>query len=736
MSDWEAEINQQVQSEGIPPVTRQPSRLGAKARRNETGAGAGGAAGGGLAPLQRTPSTGMPESLRQLSRPGLPQRPGSLAPQRRSRDDDDDPFAVHSQPQQQPQQQPFVHPLMAEPLRGPSQAQRDRDQQQQQQYYSQPSASDMQRERDPEMRRIESTLRNTLGSTGGGGQQLPPLGAGRPVVPPLKLGEVINKVLGPRALTNPSGAPALTAAQEAQRDQELRGLVRQKKLHESVNPAVASSAAVAAMDAAELQRVGAFLDDGGAPLDYDENDEDDPAHPHHNDGMAERRPLSPKKDLPISRLPIDRDDLARRPEDLVDAAAQRREELMHFRINQQYASNAAAAAGAPVGATSGGGALAPSVSNTMGGPALDQSRGRLSLGASLRNALGGATSPTNASATTAAAVDPRAAPAPPMQESYVESKTTGEFIRVRQAPGMDGLGEARGNSGGENKHNIADFDAQIDTIIDSVNGIQTGLSAFWLMVSGVLVGACLLQVYLIYLKESHWDFLSYYSVFAGPARKVIYVLLGFSATLACWRYSLERWDPDRHAHFISRYHYPNAAWSIWGRNLFCAVILLVAFLLTLVMVPLEDYMENQYRLNKNWFVGLSELPQYFTDRIGSWYACAMVRLIFVSLGWLCMIHRFGGAEAKFLELEQEKAEKRGVMAAGTMAIAAAQAQAAASRTSKNGAGGAMSLADSGRGMGTARSSRVSSSQRLGATGNGGAGRMDVQQGVQMGTMRR
>lgn len=148
---------------------------------------------------------------------------------------------------------------------------------------------------------------------------------------------------------------------------------------------------------------------------------------------------------------------------------------------------------------------------------------------------------------------------------------------------------------------------------------------------------------LVYLRSDDLDFLSYYSALAGPARKVIYVLLGFSSTLSCWRLSLERRDTDRHIHYINRYYQPNASQGIFIRNVVCAFAFTFAFLMTLIMVPLDDYMESQYTQDTVWYTKMTELPDYFRDHITPWYGMAMVRMVFVAIGWLCMVHRFGRA---------------------------------------------------------------------------------------------
>jgi hypothetical protein len=336
---------------------------------------------------------------------------------------------------------------MSEPFRPPQtyaqQQQQQLHQQQQQQLQEQKHT-----ERDPNMQRIESTLRDTLTrdpSTfqSSQGKQLPPLS--RPAVPPLKLGDVINRVLGPRALTNPAAAPARTE----QTKMDLREKVAKMRLHESINPAAAHAGDP--MAGLEADKAG-YLDDG-VTIEYDENDDEDAPAGIDDASTAseEKRPLSPgKKILPTSRLPIDPDDLARKPDELREAPVSR-EELMHFRRNP---ANLGGISAAPLG----------SLSNTHQ-PSAPDAKGVLRSNV--------------------------------VQEAFVESKTTGEFIRVRQAPLEDGESASDAHDPARhNIHNIHEFDHQIDTIIDSVNSIQGHLSAFWLLISGLLVGSCLLQVYL------------------------------------------------------------------------------------------------------------------------------------------------------------------------------------------------------------------------------------------------
>lgn len=368
-----------------------------------------------------------------LSRPGDP--------------DSDDPFAYHAQPHvsPQPSQQPFVHPLMA-----------DQAQNQQPHHpYNPPSTTGG--TRDPSLQRIENALRDNLSRepraftftpmNSNSSKQLPPLS--RPSVPPLKLGDVIHQVLGPRALTNPAAAPAVSEANKA----ELRDKVARMKLHENVNPAVAGQADVLA----GLEPDRANFIDTGVHIGYDENDEDEPES--FDESKEERRPLSPKKALPTSNLPIDSDDLVRRPDELREAHIDR-EELMHFRRNQATANAA----------------------NSITSSAAIPPTGKANLASTL-------SSPLDANSNKSAGVKRDS-----LQETYVESKTTGEFIRVRQSSNEQGLAADERRTG--NIHNIQDFDAAVDTIIDSVNNIQGWLSAFWLMISGLLVGACLIQVYL------------------------------------------------------------------------------------------------------------------------------------------------------------------------------------------------------------------------------------------------
>jgi hypothetical protein len=445
-----------------------------------------------------------------------------------------------------------------------------------------------------------------------------------------------------------------------------------------------------------------------------------------------------------SRVPIDADDLARRAEELVEgggagaglhpAATRNKEELMHFRIH-------AAGPGQQLGSTMGMGA---SVSNaTQHMPGASPSGAAPAATA----ALAASTRPSNRASA----------------DTFVESKTTGEFIRVRpsQAAQLDGdmaAEQVRARAYAEahaNKHNIADFDASIDGIIDSVNSIQAGLSAFWLCVTGLLVGACLLQVYVVYIRSSDVDFVSFYSRFAGPARKVIYVLSGFSASLATWRLSLERLDPDRHPHFIARYHAPNSHGLAWWRNWITSGCLLLAFLLTVIMVPLEDFLETKWEENPSWILTEDPLPSFFTDKIDDWYRMCMARLLFVAAAWLGLIARYAGAEFHFLELQQEKSERRlliapntasSAMAAAPSPLGATQGTTAGgipSRTAAGSYGGGAGAHEASSGVTARHSSRLSSSQRAttggtaAATGNAASQRFDTQpQQLQMTNMRR
>jgi hypothetical protein len=267
------------------------------------------------------------------------------------------------------------------------------------------------------------------------------------------------------------------------------------------------------------------------------------------------------------------------------------------------------------------------------------------------------------------------------------------------------------------------------------------------------------SLFSVYLRKGNIDFLSFYSVLAGPARKVIYVLIGFSVTLACWRFSLERLDPDRHVHFVTRYHIPNSHPWIWLRNLLCATAFGLGFLLTLIMVPLDDYMENEWVRDPIWYTKTTELPAYFTDRITHWYAMAMVRLVCVSIGWICIIHRFGHAgtdrmewtridaadrlharwlihrcllvvvisrvcvltEFQYLQLEQEKYEKRNQF--NQSSFTPLTNTTGLSRTSRGGMGTGM-YGGAESGIPTARSSRVSSQRVMQSTNNGGATRTE------------
>jgi len=168
---------------------------------------------------------------------------------------------------------------------------------------------------------------------------------------------------------------------------------------------------------------------------------------------------------------------------------------------------------------------------------------------------------------------------------------------------------------------------------------------------------CMYMLIIVYLKRSDSDFLGYYSVLAGPTRRLIYVLLGFCASLSCWRCWLERMDEDRHTHFQIRYHQAvNASAYVAIRNLVCCVSYLFAFLITLIMVPIDDYIENQFESNPQWYI-FGNITSGDATQFGHYYRLAVARLIFISIGWCCMIARYGVAEFSYLGLATEKFQK-------------------------------------------------------------------------------
>jgi hypothetical protein len=550
-------------------------------------------------------------------------------------------------------------------------------------------------------------------------------------------------VLGPRALTNPSQSPANTG-QDPAAEAALRDLVRQKRLHESVAPSAQSSPALMDVDAAQLARIEGFTDPRDEP-GYDENDEESfdlragggpSIMPRSSYGGqdygagsdGERVPLSPqrKKDLPTSRVPIEPNDLARRPEELIDtlASSSGRRDEMHLKVSAPAAQN-----------------LGASISNT-GPPTSSASLAEVSKAQSF--------------------VPLKSAP---QADAFVESKTTGEFLRVSRAPQADGEFGLDGEVDpmAENKHDLPHFEREIDGIIDHVNGIQSFLSGVWLLFTGLLVGACLMQVYVVGLRNDDIDFLGYYSRFAGPARKLCGILCGFAVTLAAWRTSLERRDPDRHLHFINRYHQPNSSPWILGRNIVCATSLTISFLMTLLMVPMDNYIESHWTdSGAAWFsptvdntvtpavITPAVLPDYYTKHIKDWYSMAFVRLFFASLALLCLLHRYTLAEHHALELGQERFENRLVARKGTFQVSNAQPAGGSNlgATSQTGMTNRKTLSASNGSGATVASFDPSASQRMGASqrfasgglqGNAGMQRMDASQrmsGVEMTGTRR
>jgi len=476
------------------------------------------------------------------------------------------------------------------------------------------------------------------------------------------------------------------------------------RLHESIVQAESAAKQDAQARAeraalAQLKREEYVVGEGGM-VEYDENDdevEDAEAAAAASASAASTAAspstlsplpqISPRRsaahvvgvdpNLPTSRIPIAPEDLARRPEDILEQhpgigigmggrmgmemQQSEAERILHFRRNIAERSGGG---GAPT--------MAASVTNTgdmgasMHGPAA--ATGTFAAGVGGGGGWGGVSSSSGPT------------------DTFVESKTTGEFIRVRGgrstrdgtidprileanlemdlgSPGMDPSTTTTATSSAHaHRSALEEYEAGMDgVLLRRVDQIQAGLSGVGLMMAGLVAGACLLQVYLIYLKSSDRDFLSYYSPLAGPCRKVIYVVLGFSSILSVWRCSLERLDLDRHRHFQTRYFRPNSNAWIRGRTLLTGGVFMLAFLLTTLMMPLDDYIESRWiDAGNSWFdpSAVPELPSYFNEHIDDWYRMAVARLVLVAIGWACMMHRFARAEYQALELEQEKQQQQ------------------------------------------------------------------------------
>jgi hypothetical protein len=171
------------------------------------------------------------------------------------------------------------------------------------------------------------------------------------------------------------------------------------------------------------------------------------------------------------------------------------------------------------------------------------------------------------------------------------------------------------------------------------------------------------------------------------------------------------------------------------------------------MVPLEDFLETKWEENPVWILTEDPLPSFFTEKIEDWYRMCMARLLFVAAAWLGLIARYAGAEFHFLQLQQEKSERRLLIAPTATAIAAVPPLGATqgitagglpSRTAAGSYGGGAGAHEASSGVTARHSSRLSSSQRAttggtapAATGNAASQRFDTQpQQLQMTNMRR
>ena len=236
-------------------------------------------------------------------------------------------------------------------------------------------------------------------------------------------------------------------------------------------------------------------------------------------------------------------------------------------------------------------------------------------------------------------------PVEPLQtDTYVESKVTGEFVKVKHF-----IPEEHTIATDTSRYSGREYDNDVERVVDGVNHVQGILHAFFLLCSGLVVGVAILQVYLVFLHDDDIHFLRYYSVFSRGCRQLFFILLSVCVPVSGWRWLLER---NKEKIPLITYYQPKTHWLIWWRNIISLICYIIAYFVTLLNVGNDDYIDYRYQDNPVWFdsFGLTSSEE---SKLQHFYEIVMVRLLCVVIAWSLVVHRFAYAEYSYLQLNSQ-----------------------------------------------------------------------------------
>lgn len=221
-----------------------------------------------------------------------------------------------------------------------------------------------------------------------------------------------------------------------------------------------------------------------------------------------------------------------------------------------------------------------------------------------------------------------------VDEMYVESRHTGEFIRIR----VDSNSNQRIITGNKSMDNIESM------LIQSVNHTQSRIQLISLLSLTLLIGICLLQLCILYTNTDQYEFVQSYSTISYVVHQLINILIGLCTPISMWRLLLERNDKSQNGYYsvdkLSRM-----------RNWCIAISLCIAYLSTLIITPLDDmitYSQSIYAHQGN-----NIIESWMSNDITEYYVFCTIRFTFVALAWLWTIYKYVNIEKVNLQRSQE-----------------------------------------------------------------------------------
>jgi hypothetical protein len=297
-----------------------------------------------------------------------------------------------------------------------------------------------------------------------------------------------------------------------------------------------------------------------------------------------------------------------------------------------------------------------------------------------------------------------------LSEAFVESKSTGEFIKLtkkdihelenQQEPALGSLlGTLHGGetaksrlsqlsshqlallksgrlmqnpktgelqySGSNNAYNSAVYESEIAELSTGVNQMQSFLGLLLLSSAGLLLGITLLQVSMIYSNDSNvFSFVLAYSSTADSAGKCSFVLQCLVFSLSGWRIILESFDRINSLDISYYYRYYMSYSGSSARKWLLAAnsMIFLCYFISSIVTFVSNEADSLLSATKSSFASWppSNLAQLqlitqqgsYEATIKRWFQCITARLILSGLSFLLISLKFVAAEHGYTGAEQ------------------------------------------------------------------------------------